>query len=169
MSDNLHLDFVYYCIMILLSCCAINSVLNSLGFTFLSVKQKKKGIFICSAVFHPFTHFLLRPSNFGLILDQLCFSQPCVTVFIFYSELLPISATSPSMLLAILKVLSVSLSRRPGRSCPGPYLLVLHVPRVLIETACSYSSDILLYCIIHTALELNKKESYYHCCDKSWV
>lgn len=87
-------------------------------------------------------------ARFGLIMDQLCYSQPCVAVLIFYSELLlAIRATSPSVFLSILKFFSLPPSPCdcPGRSCPGAYLLVLHVPRVLIETACSCSTDILLY------------------------
>ena len=108
-------------------------------------------LFIFSSWHRCHSHLATRLES--LITDLLCFSHPCSAVFIVYFE--PLWPSEPHRPLCsqhhLFSKTSLSFTlpppprHCPGHSCPGAYLLVVHVPRVLIETACSCSTDILSY------------------------
>lgn len=87
----------------------------------------------------------------SLIVNLLCFSHPCSAVFIFcFEPLWPSQPHRPMRSQHYLFFFShPPRCDCPGRSCAGAYLLVVHVPRVLTESACSSSADVLFYDISH--------------------
>lgn len=136
-------------------------------------------LFLLSLIFFFFSLRLCRSGSClatrleSLITDLLCFSHPCAAVFIVYFE--PIWPSEPHRPLCsqhhLFSKSSFSFTLPtpprdcPGHSCPGAYLLVVHVPRVLIETACSCSTDILSHDIYGIGPKMN--ESHYYTSDKS--
>lgn len=129
--------FLCHSFIILSSCC---SCFHSFLFIFFPLRRCRSGSCLATRLE-------------SLITDLLCFSHPWPAVFIVYFE--PLWPSEPHRPLCsqhhLFSKSSLSFTLPPpprdcpGHSCPGAYLLVVHVPRVSIETACSCSTDILSY------------------------
>lgn len=113
---------------------------------------------ILTLLFHSFQPVAGLTAHFeSLIVNLLCFSHPCLAVFIFYFEPLWPSQPHRPMRSQHYHFFFFPPSHPPRcdwpeRSCPGAYLLVVRVPRVLTESACSSSADVLFYDISHISV-----------------